>query len=336
MNDIHEAIIQEKSSEDINKYNNNNIENNINNSLSLSSISDNEHKIQKYLKIMIVIMGIFIIILLILLLVVIFYLIFLNKDPIDSEDYNDSKDSKDSNENEDIFDDPIILKNEIFDEYETKKGAHYFAYSPYSTEYSEVKGLIKLPDSINTNYGKRNAYISFGIRGFNDSLNVGLINGGGGGWTPFYYFHKSEKMFCYHNYTSNEETYFIEIKIEVTQKRQLLAYFAFKNSTLYIINTLKFEIDVSDFIEYERSKVKLRFFRFASLVPKEKDDQNDGTFVNNGKFSELSIVKNNKTESWGISGNNIEASWKISSKRIQVDFKKSIEKFSIFHRKNPF
>ena len=199
-----------------------------------------------------------------------------------------------------------------------------------------MRGLIQLPDSINTNYGKRNAYISFGIRGFNDSLNVGLINGGGGGWTPFYYFHKSEKMFCYHNYTSNEETYFIEIKIEATQKRQLLAYFAFRNSTLYIINILKFEIDVSHFIEYENGKVKFRFFRFASLVPKEKDDQNDGTFVNNGKFSELSIVKNNKTESWGISGNNIEASWKISSKRIQVDFKKSIEKFSIFHRKNPF
>ena len=95
-------------------------------------------------------------------------------------------------------------------------------------------------------------------------------------------------------------------------------------------------MDASDILEYENNKVKVRFYRFAFLVPLEEDDQNDGTFVNNGKFTELSIVKNNITESWGISGNNIEVSWLISSKRIKVDFRKSEEKFSIFHKKSSF
>ena len=78
-------------------------------------------------------------------------------------------------------------------------GVNYYAYSPYNTEYSKVKGS----DSINTNNGKRNAYISFGILGINDSINIGLINSGTG-WIPFFYFNKIEEMLCYHEYCINE------------------------------------------------------------------------------------------------------------------------------------
>ena len=250
-------------------------------------------------------------------------------------DFKNSKNSKEK-DNKDKIDDPVILKNAIWDGYETNVGAHYYAYTSYSNEYTQVKGLLKLPDSINTNYGRRNAYISFGILGINGGINIGLINSGTGGWRPLHYFHKTHKMVCYNDYHSDEKTDYIEIIIEVTQDRKILATFNLKNSTLFTIKSLNFEIDASDILEYENGKVKFRFFRFVSLVPIEKDNQNDGTFIKKGKFIGLSIVKNNKTESWGISGDNIEDSWIISSKRIQVDYRKSEESFSIIHSENPF
>ena len=145
---------------------------------------------------------------------------------------------------DDIIDDPIILKNDIWDGYETNVGAHYYAYSPYSIEYSKVRGLIQLPDSINTNYGKRNSYISSGILGINGGINIGLINNGTG-WRPFHYFIKTQEMFCYNEYRSNNETKFIEIEIEVTHERKLLASFTLRNSTLFPLKTLNFEIDES-------------------------------------------------------------------------------------------
>ena len=210
----------------------------------------------------------------------------------------------------------LLILNKIFKDKDIKDmkfmgdiidgnvGVNYYAYSPYSTEYSKVKGLIKLPDSININNGKRNAYISFGILGINGSINIGLINSGTG-WIPFYYFNRIEEMFCYHEYCSNEETDFIEIEIEVTQEKKILVYFILRNSNLFELNSLNFEINASDFLEYENEKVKVRFSRFASLVPLKEDDQNDGI------FTKLIIVKYNKTESWGISGNNTEFSWLI-------------------------
>ena len=280
---------------------------------------------------------IFLIVALTLILVSLLVFLIINKiyKDKDMKNMNDMNNINDINDMNDIIDDPIILKNGIWDGYETNVGAHYYAYSPYSAEYSKVRVLLQLPDSINTNNGKRNAYISFGIIGINGGINIGLINAGKG-WRPFHYFIKTQEMFCYNEYCSNDETEFIEIEIEVTQERKLLASFTLKNSTLFPLKNLNIEIDASDILEYENDKVKVRFFRFASLVPVGEDDQNDGTFVKNGKFTQLSIVKNNITESWGISGNNIEISWLISSKRIKVEYRKSEEKFSIIHRKNSF
>ena len=142
-----------------------------------------------------------------------------------------------------------------------------------------MKGLFKLPDSINTNYGRRNAYINFGILGINEGINIGLFYSGKGGWRPLHYFHKTHKMVCCNDYHSDEKTDYIEIIIEVTQDRKILATFNLKNSTLFAIKSLNFEIDASDILEYENGNVKFRFFRFVSLVPIEKDNQNDGNFI---------------------------------------------------------
>ena len=80
-----------------------------------------------------------------------------------------------------------------------------------------MRGLLQLPDSINTNYGQRNFYISFGILGINCGINIGLIYNGTG-WRPFHYFIKTQEMVCYNEYRNYNETKFIEIEIEATQK----------------------------------------------------------------------------------------------------------------------
>ena len=87
----------------------------------------------------------------------------------------------------------LLILNKIYKDKEDMKfmediidgndGVNYYAYSPFS---------MKGSDSINTNKGKRNAYISFGILGINDSINIGLINSGTA-WIPFYYFKKNRR-----------------------------------------------------------------------------------------------------------------------------------------------
>jgi len=69
------------------------------------------------------------------------------------------------------------------------------------------------------------------------------------------------------------------------------------------------------------------------LVPIEKDDQNDGTFMIGREFNGLNIVKNNKNELWGIDGDNIDISWLVSSKRIKFNYKDDKDVFWIIHEK---
>lgn len=76
-----------------------------------------------------------------------------------------------------------------------------------------------------------------------------------------------------------------------------------------------------------------RFYRSASFLPIQKDDQNDGTFMKGGKLFGLNIFKNNVSQNWGINGNNIDVAWLISSKRIEFIYKKDEESFNIIHRK---
>lgn len=268
-------------------------------------------------------------------IIIIFFILLIISTIIIAKILGDYKNFKEKNYIDKI-DDSVSLKNKVWDGYATKVGAHYYAYGPYCTNITQVKSLLKIPDSINTNYGKRNGYYSLGVLGINGGVNIGLISSGEGGWRPYIYFHKTQQMVCYNEYHSDENTYYFEITIEVTQDRKILATFISKDSTLSTIKSLNIEIDASDILEFENGKVKLRFFRFVSLVPLGEDDQNDGTFIKNGKFIGLSIIKNNKTESWGISEDNIEVSWIISSKRIRVDYTKSEESFSIIHSKDSF
>lgn len=280
-----------------------------------------------------IIFFILLIIILILILAIVLFYIFNEKERQKNSEKKNKSDNKRNKDDIIIdFDDLNILKNGVLEsEKETKVGAHYKCYSQVIIGSAKVKTMAKLPDSINTNFESRNGYMSLGVRGYNDSINVGILTSGIG-WTPFYYYHQTEYMFCFKEYKTNEDIEFIEMEVEVTEKGVLSAYFGFRNSTLFLLYSLHFELDISHILEFENDKATYKFFRFASLVPKGEDDQNDGTFIENGKFIGLTITINNKTESWGISDNYIEDSWVISSKRIKVEYANNEEKFSIIHR----
>lgn len=78
--------------------------------------------------------------------------------------------------------------------------------------------------------------------------------------------------------------------------------------------------------------IKNRFYRFASLVPNGKDDQDDGTYMIGGQFTGLTIVKDKNSQSWGISENNIDVAWLVSSSRIEFSYQDDNDYFSIIHK----
>lgn len=112
----------------------------------------------------------------------------------------------------------------------------------------------------------------------------------------------------------------------------MLILIEFNGENLCKLKSFHNEIDASHTLVFENSKIKKRFYRFASLVPVEKDDQNDGTYMIDGKFKELKIIKDNEEQSWGIDSENIELSWLVSSRRISLQHKNGNEIFSIMHK----
>ena len=237
--------------------------------------------------------------------------------------------------NQDIIDDAVIIKNRVWDGYETGVGAHYYAYSPYITGYTRVTSYIQLPNSLNTNQGKRNAYISFGVLGLYGSIDTGIMNSGEG-WKPYYYDINYKKFISFKEYYAPQETSIVGIEIEVTSSRKIIFSLSFRASNLFVLKSFSTEIDASHILVYEDSIVKNRFYRFASLVPTETDNQNDRTYMIGGKFTGLTIVKNNRGETWGIAGDNIDVSWLVSSRRIKFSHQNDNEEFSIIHEPNYF
>ena len=236
--------------------------------------------------------------------------------------------------NEDIIDDAKVIKNRVWDGYETNTGAHYYVHSPYKTGYSKVTSYIQLPSGLNTNNGKRNAYISLGVLGLYGTIDIGIMNSGNG-WLPYYNDIKRGEFKTLKDYIAPAGTKIIGIEIDVTITATAIFNISFRKSNLSILQSFSSKIDASHILVYENSKVKLRFYRFASLCPVEADNQNDGTYMLGGKFTGLTIVNNDKAESWGISSDNIEVSWLVSSSRIRFSYQDDEDSFSINHTKNP-
>jgi len=238
--------------------------------------------------------------------------------------------------NEDIIDDAKVIKNRVWDGYETNTGAHYYVHSPYKTGYSKVTSYIQLPSGLNTNNGKRNAYISLGVLGLYGKIDIGIMNSGNG-WLPYYNDIKRGEFKTLKDYIAPAGTKIIGIEIDVTNSRKIIFSLSFRKLDLSILKLLTppVKIDASHILVYENYKVRFRFFRFASLCPDGRDNQNDRTYMLGGKFTGLTIVNNGKAESWGISSDNVEVAWLVSSRRINFNYEGNQESFSISHSLDP-
>ena len=231
----------------------------------------------------------------------------------------------------DIIDDVEVLKNRVWEGYETKVGAHYYAYSKYLVGYTEVTSFINLPEKLNTNNGKRNAYISFGVLGLNGAIDMGIMNSGSG-WWPYKYDGNTKEFIAYKDDFAPNGTKIIGIQIKVNEDRLSTFSLSFRNSNLTILKSFYKELNCSHILVYENNHVKNRFYRFASLVPVEQDNQTDGTYMIGGEFNDLTIVRDNNGYDWGIALDDIDVAWKVSTKRINVTHDERNDKFDIIHK----
>ena len=114
-----------------------------------------------------------------------------------------------------------FIKKDISTEYKKDTGAYYIVYSPYGSGYTIITSYIKLPKSLNTNNGKRTAFISFGIQGKYGYIDAGIMNSGEY-WTPYYNDNGEFKNFEY--LKSNEQVKIIGLQLEIKPKNKI--YFA--------------------------------------------------------------------------------------------------------------
>lgn len=227
-------------------------------------------------------------------------------------------------------DDAVAIKKVVWDEYERDTGAYYIIYSQYTSIYSKVTSYIHLPTSLNTNNGKRNAYISFGVLGLHGFIDTGIINPGSG-WSPCYNLNGSMKV--EKGYSDIKGVEKVGIELEVTSSKVVKFSLSFRDSDLNILKSYSTEIDASSY--FDKNGVNFRFYRFASLVNDKNngvpDNQNDNTYMINGMFSKLCIVVNKKVKSWGIDNDYVELGWLVSSKKIEFSHAEDHESFSIKH-----
>ena len=232
---------------------------------------------------------------------------------------------------EDIYEIEII-KNKYLEGYGKGKQAHYIAYSPERAGFNGLTTYILFP-SLNTNEGKRTAFIAVGIRGKYGYLDMGIMNNGTG-WKPYY--NDNGDISNFGNDADLKDAKIVGITIEFLSNNKIKFAIGFRELDYSIIQVFDIQLYVSHIFEYdEEHKPIFRFYRFASLVNDKDngviDNQNDGTFMINGSFSGFDIVVNGQENNWDISGEYVEASWKVSSKRVDFSYTDKDEIFSIKH-----
>ena len=119
--------------------------------------------------------------------------------------------------------------------------------------------------------------------------------------------------------------------------RKMIFQLTYRNVFTTVVVSFSTEIYAAHILEYENDKVKSRLYRFVSLVNDESngvpDDQNDHTYMIDGKLIGLCILVNGSRlcTDWVIPSYIVEESWLVSSKRIEFSHEKDNEYFSIKH-----
>ena len=129
------------------------------------------------------------------------------------------------NNSEDIYETEII-KNKILYDYKKGSGAYYIAYSPFRDDYTRVTSYVRLPTFVETNDGKRDAFISFGIQGQYGYIDIGIMNSGKG-WKPYY--NDNGDLISFDDYTSKEDVKLIGIDVKIQSKKKVIFAVSFRD-----------------------------------------------------------------------------------------------------------
>ena len=235
------------------------------------------------------------------------------------------------NNSEDIYETEII-KNKILYDYKKGSGAYYIAYSPFRDDYTRVTSYVRLPTFVETNDGKRDAFISFGIQGQYGYIDMGIMNSGKG-WKPYY--NDNGDLISFDDDIAKKEVKIMGLDIQVESKKKVFFAVSYRDIDGNELRDTKWiHIPCSHIFEGNlEDKPNLRFYRFVSLVNnKDKgipDNQKDKTALIDGTFGDLVIVVDNLGKKWGIDLHYVEASWKVSPKKIELTKRDDYDNFSI-------
>ena len=235
------------------------------------------------------------------------------------------------NNSEDIYETEII-KNKILYDYKKGSGAYYIAYSPFRDDYTRVTSYVRLPTFVETNDGKRDGFISFGIQGQYGYIDMGIMNSGKG-WKPYY--NDNGDLISFDDDIAKKEVKIMGLEIQVESKKKVFFAVSYRDIDGNELRDTKWiHIPCSHIFEGNlEDKPNLRFYRFVSLVNnKDKgvpDNQKDKTALIDGTFGDLVIMVDNLGKKWGIDLHYVEASWKVSPKKIELTKRDDYDNFSI-------
>lgn len=228
----------------------------------------------------------------------------------------------------------VIKGKQLFSE--EGKGAYYYVFSGMSTLYSEAFANIKLPTQFNNANGTRNGYISLGIYGSKHGIDLGLRNTGNG-WHPYSndVIPGANDFRTYEAYGAPSNATNAIIVVKPVNTTTVHMYVQFLNSSGNNVGT-PFDQDISvksGNLTTSSGVISCRYYRFASLVPRDYDNQMDSSYMLGGQFTNLKLYNRNTKRyvDWGISTSTVTDAWKVSPERMGLTYTATSDTFRIDH-----
>ena len=214
-------------------------------------------------------------------------------------------------------------------------GAHYYAFSTYSSSYTSAFANIQLPSGFNNNGNARNGFVCLGIYGSDHGIDLGLINKGSG-WVPYHYDVGHGSAYTYPDtYMAPSTATNAIITVKPVNTTTVHMYVQFTNSAgSYVDTPLDTDIRVSagNLTTASNGRINCRFYRFASLVPYGSDNQSDGTYMTGGRSLYCQLYNGSSYVGWGKDSSTMQNVWKVSSDKISLSFAGNNDTYSIRHQ----
>lgn len=216
---------------------------------------------------------------------------------------------------------------------EQNKGAHYYAFSPYNTAYTELFVNVKLPTAFN-NANRRNGYLAVGLYGSLGGVDLCLQNTGTG-WWPYYWDTVGGFGGAYPDYAAPATATNAKMCAKVINETTVYFYVQFLDANGSPVGSY-FEKNLqvgSGNFTFSGGRAVCRYYRFASLIPQigVVEDRNDGSYMRGAQFTNCLLYNGSAYESWGISTARVISAWKVYPEDITLTWTTYNDVFNINH-----